>query len=77
MKTITLKADKAFDAVLSELAEQQHMTRSAVIREAVVRYHEWLEYEQLRQQIYTASLKTRKHHETLMRSMDQANNDGL
>lgn len=77
MKTITLKADKAFDAILCELSEQQHMSRSAVIREAVVRYRAWLEREKLRKLIYQASLKTREHHDDTMESMDQANSDGL
>jgi len=77
MKTITLKADKAFDAILCEIAEQQHMSRSAVIRESVVRYRAWLEREKLRTQIYEASLKTRANHEHLTHSMDSANSDGL
>jgi len=77
MKTITLKADKAFENILCEIAEQQQTSRSAVIREAVVRYRAWLEQEKLRKQIHEASLKTRKHHENLMASMEQANSDGL
>jgi len=77
LKTITLKADKAFDAVLSELAEQQHMTRSAIIREAVVRYRAWLEREKLQKQIHEASMKTREHHQDIMESMDQASRDGI
>lgn len=77
MKTISLKADKAFENVLCEIAEHQQISRSAVIREAVIRYRAWLEHEKLRKQVYQASLKTREHQQHLMDSMDQANSDGL
>ena len=53
------------------------MTRSAIIREAVVRYRTWLEREKLRKQIYDASMKTHEHRQDIMESMDQANSDGL
>ena len=77
MKTITLKADTAFDAVLCELAKQRHTSKSAIIREAVVHYRDWLARDRLRQNLLKASLKTRTQHDSLMWSMEQASEDGL
>ncbi len=77
MKTISLKADDDFDAILKKLASQQHISKSAVIRDAVLRYRDWLERERLREKLLDASLKTRGQHEELMSAMDQASGDGV
>ena len=60
MKTITVKADHEFDAILSQLASRLHTTRSDVIRNAVRNYLKHLDREALRQKIRSASLKTRE-----------------
>ncbi len=77
MKTITLKADEAFNLLLNELAREQHTSKSAIIRDAVLRYRDWLEQEQLKNQLLEASLKTRSQHKALMRDMEAADSDGL
>jgi len=77
MKTISLKADDDFDSLLKTLANQEHTSKSAVIREAVVRYGDWLERERLRKKLLDASLKTRGQHEDLMRDMSSADSDGI
>jgi predicted transcriptional regulator len=51
MKTITLKADEAFDALLSQLAAKLETTRSAVIRDAVISYERHLQMDALRRQV--------------------------
>ena len=76
MKTITLKADPEFDALVSKLARRLNTTRSAVIRDAVRRYHRYLEREALRQQLRAASLKTRAQARQAGEDFDAANADG-
>jgi len=77
MKTITLKADERFDAVLTTLAEKTHSTKSAVIRIAVLNYKTHLEREALRQQVRVASLKTRNEARRIADDLNAANADGL
>ena len=43
MKTVTIKADAEFDALLSRLAERLSTTRSRVIRDAVKNYQQYLD----------------------------------
>ena len=59
MKTITLKADNAFDATLTELARRMDTTKSAVIREAVGEYKAQLDRKELRERLREASLRVR------------------
>jgi predicted transcriptional regulator len=77
MKTITLKADKRFDATLSRLAKRLHTTKSAVIREAVGDYERRLEREELGRRIREASLKTRSEAKRAAHDFEAANADGL
>ena len=77
MKTITVKADKEFDAILSQLATRLHTSRSDVIRSAVKKYMEHLDKEALRQKIRTASLKTREQATQTAEDLAATNNDGM
>lgn len=77
MKTITLKADEDFDALLSRLAEKLNTTRSTVIREAVRSYERQLETEALRRQLREASCKTRSQAKRASEDLDSAIGDGL
>ena len=77
MKTITLKADREFDALVSSLARRLKTTRSGVIREAVRNYQLHLEREALRQRLRAASLKTRAQAAQAGQDFDAANADGL
>jgi predicted transcriptional regulator len=77
MKTVTVKADPEFDALLSGLARRLSTTKSCVIRDAVRNYQQHLEREALRQQIQAASLKTRKQALDSSADFDAANADGL
>lgn len=77
MKTITVKADNEFDALLNQLTSRLHTTRSNVIRNAVKNYLKHLDKEELRQKIQSASLKTREQAIRASADFKAANNDGL
>ena len=77
MKTVTIKADAEFDALLSRLAERLSTTRSRVIRDAVKNYQQYLDREELRQKIRAASLKTRAQALEISAEFDVANADRL
>ena len=77
MKTVTIKADAEFDALLSRLAERLSTTRSRVIRDAVKNYQQYLDREELRQKMRAASLKTRAQALEISAEFDVANADGL
>jgi len=76
MKTVTIKADAEFDALLNRLAKRLSTTRSRVIRDAVRNYQHH-DREALRQRVRTASLKTRKQALDASDDFDAANADGL
>lgn len=77
MKTVTIKADAEFDALLSRLAGRLSTTKSRVIRDAVRHYQQYLDCEELRQKIRSASLKTREQALEVSTEFDVANADGL
>tara|TARA_Y100001933_G_C18975117_1_gene554292 strand:+ start:617 stop:889 length:273 start_codon:yes stop_codon:yes gene_type:complete len=77
MKTITLKADDSFDAMLSRLAVRLGTTRSDVIREAVRSYERQLDRDALRHKIREASRKTRDQAAQIQSELDAAVGDGL
>jgi len=77
MKTVTIKADAEFDALLTNLAGRLSTTRSRVIRDAVRKYQQHLDREELRQKIKSASLKTRKQALEISAEFDVTNADGL
>ena len=77
MKTITVRADREFDALLTRLARRTGSTRSAVIRAAVRSYQQQLAREALRQRLRDASLKTRTQAAQTMDDLDAASADGL
>ncbi len=77
MKTITVKADNEFDAMLNQLASRLHTTRSSIIRDAVRSYAKHIDREALKQQVRAASLKTREQACQSADDFEAANNDGL
>lgn len=77
MKTITVRADRKFDALLTRLARRLKTTRSGVIRDAVRRYERELEREALRRQLREASLKTRDQAKQADADFNAASADGL
>ena len=77
MHTITLKTDDNFFAMLNELVANLGVTRSNLIRNAVVSYKENLEKEQLKQQIQKASMKVRNESKTVAVDFEESLSDGL
>jgi predicted transcriptional regulator len=77
LKTITVKTDHEFDALLNQLTSRLHTTRSNVIRNAVKNYLKQLDKEALCQKIKSASLKTREQAIQASVDLEAANNDGL
>jgi len=77
MKTITVKADSEFDALLTRLANRLNTTRSGVIRDAVRSYQRQLDREALRRRVREASLRTREQAVQTSVELDSANADGL
>jgi predicted transcriptional regulator len=77
MKTIKLKTDEAFDALLTRLSERMGITRSAVVRKAVCHFERTVVREQWAERIREASLKTRDESLRTCRDFNAANADGL
>lgn len=77
MKTITLKADHEFDAILNQLTSRLRTTRSDVIRNAVRNYLKHLDKEVLREKIRSASLKTREQAIQTSVEFEAADSDGI
>lgn len=77
MKTVTIKADDDFDALLTGLAGRLKTTKSRVIRDAVHNYSRFLEREALRKQMREASLKTRQQARDAAEGLEAADSDGL
>ena len=77
MKTVTIKADDEFDALLSGMARQLKTTKSRVIRVAVREYQQYLRREELNKQMLNASQLTRQQAMETAREWDGAIDDGL
>jgi predicted transcriptional regulator len=77
MKTVTIKADAQFDALLNSLANRLHTTKSRIIRDAVHTYQQQLDREALRQRMQSASLKTRTQALDATDDFEAANADRL
>ena len=78
MKTITLKADETFDALLTELAKNLKTTKSGIVRAAVLTLAKrHLKRLSLKSQVREASLKVRGDTLQYAPGFDAANADGL
>jgi predicted transcriptional regulator len=77
MKTITLKADRQFDAELTRLAKRLRTSKSAVIRKAVVEYKAKLDREEMRERLREVSRRLRDQTLEETEIWDAAIADGL
>ncbi len=78
MKTITLKVDETFDALLAELAKNLKTTKSGVVRIAVLALAKrHLERVSLRSQVREASLKVREDTQQYTPGFDATDADDL
>ena len=77
MKTITLKADTQLDATLSRLALSEGKTKSAIIREAIVKYDASIERAALMVQMRKASYLVREQSGELGDELIDSLDDGF
>lgn len=77
MKTITLKADDTFDALLTGLARDLDTTKSGVIRAAVINYKNQMERVSLGRRVREASLRVQEKALEYVSELDAADADGL
>lgn len=77
MKTITIKAPDEFAQNLVNLAEQMHLSKSELIRQAVETFRQTHEETLLKQQMQAAALKVRQNAQSEIQDWDVALNDGL
>ena len=77
MKTITLKADRQFDAELTRLAKRLRTSKSAVIREAVGEYKAKLDREAMRKRLREVSVRLRDQTLEASEDFDDSIADGL
>ena len=77
MKTITLKADDTFDALLIGLARDLDTTKSGVIRAAVINYKNHVERVSLGRRVREASLRVREEAPEYASELGAVDADGL
>ena len=77
MKTITLKADDTFDALLTGLARDLDTTKSGVIRAAVINYKNQMERVSLGRRVREASLRVREEALEYTSELGAADAEGL
>ncbi|BBP45776.1 hypothetical protein THMIRHAS_11490 [Thiosulfatimonas sediminis] len=75
MKTITIKASDEFAHNLVELANQLHLSKSELIRQAVERFRQQQAEALLKAKMQAAAQKVRVHSE--IEDWDDTLNDGL
>ena len=77
MRTITLRADNNFFDKVSLLAQRLHLSKSELIRRAVVEYEKNLQKRSMREQMKEASMRVREANEALLKDFDATLEDGL
>ena len=77
MHTVTLKADNQLYQQISQMAEELHLSKSELIRKALVAYQENLSKNKMQQALQSASLRVRDANETLNNEFDELIFDGL
>ena len=77
MKTITLKVDDTFDALLTGLARNLNTTKSGVMRAAVMNYKNHVERVSLGRRVREASLRVREDALEYTSEFEAADADGL
>ena len=77
MHTVTLKADNQLYQQISQMAEELHLSKSELIRKALVAYQENLSKNKMQQALQSASLRVRDANATLNNEFDELIFDGL
>jgi len=77
MKTVTLKTDDIFFSRLNDLAAELHLSKSEVIRRAVVAFEAHMQRQKIRSQLKKASLKVREASRKEAEAFEGTLEDGL
>jgi len=77
MHTVTLKADNQLYQQISQMADELHLSKSELIRKALVAYQENLSKNKMQQALQSASLLVRDANATLNNEFDELIFDGL
>jgi predicted transcriptional regulator len=77
MPTVTLKTDDRLYKQIMLMADELHVTKSEVIRQAVAAYSENLERNKIKLIMQAASFKVRGEDKDLMDELDSLASDGL
>ncbi len=77
MHTITLKSDDIFFDTLNDMVKTLNITKSELIKNAVIYYKDVIEQEKLKSQIEQASQKVRDNSLKISQEFEDSINDGL
>jgi len=77
MHTVTLKADNQLYQQISQMADELHLSKSELIRKALVAYQENLSKNKMQQALQSASFLVRDANATLNNEFDELIFDGL
>ncbi len=77
MHTVTLKTDKKLYGQIVMMADELHLSKSELIRQALLSYQETLHREKMKTLMQKASLKVRAIDDRLNEELDSLAADGL
>jgi predicted transcriptional regulator len=77
MYTITLESDDTFYNILDDMVKSLNITKSELIKKAVISYRTVLEKEKLKYKVKQASLKVRDESLKISQEFNNTINDGL
>ncbi|HIE74051.1 MAG TPA: ribbon-helix-helix protein, CopG family [Flavobacteriales bacterium] len=77
MKTITLKTQDDFFDQINEMAQQQHLSKSALIRKAIKAYQKQIKDKETIKKIQASSLETRGMDKALLKDFEALDDENL
>jgi len=75
--TVTLKTDDKLYGQITLMADELHLSKSELIRRALITYAERLHQKKIQQQLQEASLNVRNANELIIEELDSLVSDGL
>ena len=77
MKTIALKTQDDFFDQINEMAQQQHLSKSALIRKAIKAYQKQIKDKETIKKIQASSLETRGMDKALLKDFEALDDENL
>ena len=77
MKTITLKTQDSFFDQINQMALNEHLSKSALIRKAIIDYHQKLERQKIIKEMQASSFETRYLDVELKRDFEEVDDEYL